>query len=228
MKKTAEIKKDDKKDDKNVKTIPKVAQKTILTKPVQYTKDQTLTPAEVWAKATKMLDKTKEAPKKEEKQKTFDFSDIENKISMLNKENVENMIDNGYIYKLDYEAIAKQEEYIPDTPYTGELDFFPTVPLVEFEGPEIYKKIDLDTLFYIFYTRPGTLRQFYAAKELKNYSWRFHTKYMTWFQRLEEPKIITEEYEQGVFLFFDFDVTWGNRKKKDFTFEYKYLENNEI
>ena len=34
-----------------------------------------------------------------------------------------------------------------------------------------------------------------AAKALKKLSWRFHTKYMTWFQRLEEPKAITDEYE---------------------------------
>ena len=35
-----------------------------------------------------------------------------------------------------------------------------------------------------------------AAKILKQRSWRFHSKYMMWFQRHEEPKIITEEYEQ--------------------------------
>ena len=35
-----------------------------------------------------------------------------------------------------------------------------------------------------------------AAKALKQLSWRFHTKYMMWFQRHEEPKLITEEFEQ--------------------------------
>ena len=34
-----------------------------------------------------------------------------------------------------------------------------------------------------------------AAKALKKLSWRFHTKYMMWFQRLEEPKAITDDYE---------------------------------
>lgn len=34
-----------------------------------------------------------------------------------------------------------------------------------------------------------------AAKALKKLSWRFHTKYMTWFQRLEEPNTITDDYE---------------------------------
>lgn len=42
----------------------------------------------------------------------------------------------------------------------------------------------------------GTKAQYLAAKALKQKSWRFHTKYMMWFQRHEEPKTITDEYEQ--------------------------------
>ena len=42
----------------------------------------------------------------------------------------------------------------------------------------------------------GTKAQYLAAKALKKQSWRFHTKYMMWFQRHEEPKVITDEYEQ--------------------------------
>ena len=42
----------------------------------------------------------------------------------------------------------------------------------------------------------GTKAQYLAAKALKKQSWRFHTKYMMWFQRHEEPKIINDEYEQ--------------------------------
>ncbi len=38
-----------------------------------------------------------------------------------------------------------------------------------------------------------------AAKALKKLSWRFHTKYMTWFQRLEEPKTITDDYEMVLY-----------------------------
>ena len=34
-----------------------------------------------------------------------------------------------------------------------------------------------------------------AAKAPKKLSWRFHTKYMMWFQRLEEPKAIMDDYE---------------------------------
>lgn len=49
----------------------------------------------------------------------------------------------------------------------------------------------------------GTKAQYLAAKALKKQSWRFHTKYMMWFQRHEEPKIINEEYEQ-VNIFFKY------------------------
>lgn len=41
----------------------------------------------------------------------------------------------------------------------------------------------------------GSKAQYLAAKALKKQSWRFHTKYMMWFQRHEEPKTINEEFE---------------------------------
>ena len=37
---------------------------------------------------------------------------------------------------------------------------------------------------------------FISRQALKKQSWRFHTKYMMWFQRHEEPKIINDEFEQ--------------------------------
>jgi len=46
-----------------------------------------------------------------------------------------------------------------------------------------------------FCLKKGTKAQFLAAQGLKKLSWRFHTRYMMWFQRFEEPKVITDEYE---------------------------------
>jgi len=46
----------------------------------------------------------------------------------------------------------------------------------------------------------GTRAQYLAAVTLKKQSWRFHTKYMMWFQRHEEPKQINEEFEQVLFV----------------------------
>ena len=80
-----------------------------------------------------------------------------------------------------------------------------------------------------------------AARELKKQSWRFHKKYLTWyphplpahaivftcahrFQRHEEPKEITNDYEQGTYVYFDYETGWCQRKKAEFTFEYRYLE----
>ena len=52
----------------------------------------------------------------------------------------------------------------------------------------------------------NTYQQYLAAKELKKQSWRYHKKYNTWFQRHEEPKVATDEYEQGTYVYFDFHI----------------------
>ena len=81
------------------------------------------------------------------------------------------------------------------------------------------------TSFHLFVGNGGliVLSRYLAAKELKRQSWRFHVKYLTWFQRHSEPQAITEEYEQGVYVYFDWEGSWCQRKKSDFRFEYRYL-----
>lgn len=111
-----------------------------------------------------------------------------------------------------------------------------------FDDASMFEKFDTDTLFFIFYYQQGTYQQYLAAKELKRQSWRYHKKYLTWFQRHEEPKEITPEYEQGTYVYFDYEtgmsfvvfvlileltcacLGWCQRKKTEFTFEYRYLE----
>jgi CCR4-NOT transcription complex subunit 3 len=61
---------------------------------------------------------------------------------------------------------------------------------------EFFSRLSTETLFFIFYYMEGTKAQYFAAKALKKQSWRFHTRYLMWFQRHEEPKTITDEYEQ--------------------------------
>lgn len=56
--------------------------------------------------------------------------------------------------------------------------------------------------FSVYHLLQGTRAQFLAAKALKKQSWRFHTKYMMWFQRHEEPKMINEDYEQVIQVLF--------------------------
>lgn len=105
--------------------------------------------------------------------------------------------------------------------------FFPKRSPFMFSDPSFFKKFDLDTLFFIFYYSKGTVQQTYAAIRLKSFAWRFHLKYQIWFQRLDEPKLITVDYEKGEFLFFDYESTWNFMKKNDFVFEYCYLEHND-
>lgn len=99
--------------------------------------------------------------------------------------------------------------YRPEVPVAGAAAAgFPKEPLPIFDDPRLYSRIDPDTLFYVFYYKQGTPHQYLAAKALKDQSWRFHKQYQTWFQRHEEPKSITDEYEQGTYRFFDYESTW--------------------
>ncbi|CAJ2672142.1 unnamed protein product [Trifolium pratense] len=104
-------------------------------------------------------------------------------------------------------------------------------------NPAFWERLGLepfgtDTLFFAFYYQQNTYQQYLAAKELKKQSWRYHRKYNTWFQRHEEPKVATDEYEQGTYVYFDFHIAnddhnkhgWCQRIKNEFTFEYNFLE----
>ncbi|XP_016972827.1 CCR4-NOT transcription complex subunit 3 isoform X2 [Drosophila rhopaloa] len=102
---------------------------------------------------------------------------------------------------------------------------YPQLPI--YDTVEFYQRLSTETLFFVFYYMEGTKAQYLAAKALKKQSWRFHTKYMMWFQRHEEPKIINDDYEQGTYIYFDYEK-WSQRKKEGFTFEYKYLEDKEL
>lgn len=102
----------------------------------------------------------------------------------------------------------RPRHYQPQTPYPYAPSHYPQEPLAIFDDHRLYSRVDTDTLFYAFYYRQGTYQQWLAAKALKNQSWRFHKQYQTWFQRHEEPKSITEDYEQGTYRFFDYESTW--------------------
>lgn len=105
--------------------------------------------------------------------------------------------------------------------------YYPMTPPNGHDSIDFLNKLTSDSLFFMFYYMEGTKAQFLAAQALKKLSWRFHTRYMMWFQRFEEPKVITDEYEMGTYVYFDFEK-WGQRKKEGFTFEYKYLEDRDL
>lgn len=109
---------------------------------------------------------------------------------------------------------------------------FPSVVPHAFTKIPNFEKANVDVLFFTFYYQQGTLEQFLAARELKNRKWRYHMKYMTWFQRLGEPRRKTKEHETGTYIYFDYanvsidgrESGWCHRIKNEFSFEYSYLE----
>ena len=119
----------------------------------------------------------------------------------------------------------RSRQYTPQNPYPTPASY-PSTPAAIFENPAVFEKLGTDCLFFIFYYAQGTYQQYLAARELKKQSWRFHKKYMTWFQRHEEPKITTDEYEQGTYVYFDYETGWCTRIKQDFRFEYSFLEDS--
>lgn len=51
--------------------------------------------------------------------------------------------------------------------------------------------------------------------------------YRCW-QRHEEPKVTTDEYEQGTYVYFDYETGWCQRIKADFRFDYSFLEDEAL
>ena len=85
--------------------------------------------------------------------------------------------------------------YLPRNP-CHTPPYYPQAPPQGSDTIDFFQRLSTETLFFIFYYMEGTKAQYLAAKALKKQSWRFHTKYMMWFQRHEEPKMINDEFEQ--------------------------------
>jgi len=152
------------------------------------------------------------------------FENVKQKAAhrMANLDQVHKLLDGGYSNMPQPQDTEKPKYYVPRNPYQAPT-YYPQATNPILSSPRLFAQLDVETLFYVFYFLPGTYQQFLAAKELKRQSWRFHVKYLTWFQRHSEPQAITEEYEQGVYVYFDWEGSWCQRKKSDFRFEYRYL-----
>ena len=94
--------------------------------------------------------------------------------------------------------------YSPRNPYNTHPSF-PSQPPPVVESGALFERLPADSLFFAFYHQQGSYQQFLAAKQLKKQSWRFHKKYMTWFQRHEEPKVTSDDYEEGTYVYFDYE-----------------------
>ncbi|TPP48850.1 Not1 N-terminal domain, CCR4-Not complex component family protein [Leishmania donovani] len=120
--------------------------------------------------------------------------------------------------------VQRQRPYEPPNAIDA-IPYFPQEVLPVLSNKDVYHQMDLDTLFFIFYYHQKSYQQYFAAKELKARSYRYHTKQQRWYQRLERPQTTTETEERGSYTFFDFEDKWDHDRIDDFLFEYKYLEN---
>jgi CCR4-NOT transcription complex subunit 3 len=137
---------------------------------------------------------------------------------------ISKMLENSYLQCPNSMLADKPRYYQPET-YFPTPSYYPQESLTKtFNDSAVFGKMDVDTLFYIFYYRQNTYQQYLAARELKARSWRFHKRFLTWFQRHEEPKTINNDYEQGTYRYFDFEGMWLQRRKSNFKFEYQFLE----
>lgn len=98
-------------------------------------------------------------------------------------------------------------------------------------APGLFRRMDPEALFFAFYYQPDTYQQYLAAQELKRQSWRYHKHHNAWFQRYAEPSVTNDEYEQGTYVYFDYNIVhddlqtgWCYRRKENFTFRYDALE----
>ncbi|TAQ89383.1 hypothetical protein B7494_g2260 [Chlorociboria aeruginascens] len=153
------------------------------------------------------------------------FEATQRRISNTPSQSAQRMLAASQATCPDMLDISAPRSYKPETRFATP-SYYPQELDPVFDDPRLYTRIDPDTLFYVFYYKQGTYQQYLAAKALKDQSWRFHKQYQTWFQRHEEPKTITEEFEQGTYRFFDYESTWMNRRKADFKFAYKFLEDD--
>ncbi|XP_010257713.1 PREDICTED: general negative regulator of transcription subunit 3-like isoform X2 [Nelumbo nucifera] len=141
------------------------------------------------------------------------------------------MLEAAY-YKLPQPKDSERaKSYIPRHPAVTPPSY-PQMQAPIVDNPAFWERLGVDTmgtdtLFFAFYFQ----QQYLAARELKKQSWRYHRKYNTWFQRHEEPRVTTDECEQGTYVYFDFHIAnddsqhgWCQRIKTEFTFEYSYLE----
>lgn len=130
------------------------------------------------------------------------------------------------MFKSSFTNKPNESDFIPTWPKKEKLNpdshsIFPKYRMIE---ESTIKLMDVETIFFIFYFQPNQYEKYLAAKELKHRDWRFHKKFSLWFKRQKEPSVTTTTYEQGDVYIFDFEDSWKVKKRPNFTFDYKHLE----
>ncbi|KAK6590530.1 regena domain (CCR-Not complex subunit 3) [Cryptosporidium xiaoi] len=126
------------------------------------------------------------------------------------------------------DSIGKHIQYTPRMVWHNPRGDFPSVTLFDFHNPWLFDKLDLDTLFFIFYFQQGTFQQFLAIQELKKKKWRFHKKCFAWFFKRSDSKVINDDVDVADYVYFDFEKDWCQKIKNDFAFEFIHLDNTQV
>jgi CCR4-NOT transcriptional regulation complex NOT5 subunit len=53
----------------------------------------------------------------------------------------------------------------------------------------------------------------------------YNKKFFTFFQLQGNPKTKNDEFLEGKFKYFDYEEDWMVRQKREFKFEFKFLDN---
>jgi len=147
------------------------------------------------------------------------------KIPKISENDIKGEFNFFEMFEASFKNIPHECDVYPNSITKEKISTKNIYPKRRIVGEHMFERFDVDTLFFIFYFQKDTYEQYLAATELKKRAWRFHKKYLTWFKRLEAPRVINDEYEQGTYAFFDFEPGgWCQRRKSDFTFKYSYLE----
>ena len=136
------------------------------------------------------------------------------------------------ILELSYRCRPSCEDLVRIRPYSPSNPYNPHAQYPQQGGredAELMRKLPIDTLMLIFYYREGTYAQFLASQELKRQNWRFHVRFGLWFKRGNSVKTVNPTLEFGSYNLFDLsEDVWSMRTRNDFTFEYEYLDEDQI
>ncbi|KAI6212796.1 BMA-NTL-3, isoform c [Aphelenchoides besseyi] len=128
----------------------------------------------------------------------------------------------SFLFRSNYTSVQEQQPTL-----FSPASYYPQETMPNVETVDYYTRLQPETLFFAFYYLEGTKAQLLAARALKTLAWRYHKKHLQWFQRLEQPTKITDDYEFGRYVTFNYEA-WTIQKLENFTFEYKYLEDRDI
>mmetsp|Transcript_6579 Transcript_6579/g.6437 ORF Transcript_6579/g.6437 Transcript_6579/m.6437 type:complete len:142 (-) Transcript_6579:172-597(-) len=103
----------------------------------------------------KLQESKEEEPEEVIETETWDYKDTES---------AKKAIERVFNFQIRPEDRVRSKLEIVKSSYQGHPSY-PKRPF--FTNPAQYKKLEVDTLFFIFYHQPGTYQQFLASKELK-------------------------------------------------------------